>query len=87
MWCLYVHSFQSYTLIFIQCAFQNFIVKRLFQYKTKHVSVILQEIKYSTRTGVRRKLSSGFFFRKARWSHLWLYILPKLWLEFYHKVS
>ena len=39
----YGHYLQSYSLIFIQCAFQNFMVKLLFQFKTKHVNVILEE--------------------------------------------
>ena len=45
IWCLYEHSLQSYTLIFNLhvCAFINFMVKRLLQYKTKHVTVILPE--------------------------------------------
>ena len=36
------------------------MIKRLLQYKTKHVSVILQDNKYSTRAVIRPKLASGF---------------------------
>ena len=44
VWCLYDHFLQSYTLIFNRCAYKNFILKRLLQYKTKHIIVILQLI-------------------------------------------
>ena len=57
IWCLYEHSLQHYTLIFNRCAFMNFMVKRLLQYKTKHATVILQENIYSTRTLVRRNIN------------------------------
>ena len=36
------------------------MIKRLLQYKTKHISVVLQENKYSTRAVIRPKLASGF---------------------------
>ena len=36
------------------------MIKRLLQYKTEHVRVILQENKYATRAVIRPKLSSGF---------------------------
>ena len=36
------------------------MIKRLLLYKTKHVSIILQENKYSSRAVIRPKLSSGF---------------------------
>ena len=36
------------------------MIKRLLQYKTKHISVVLQKNKYSTRAVIRPKLASGF---------------------------
>ena len=36
------------------------MIKRLLQYKAKHVSVILQGNKYSSRAVIRPKLGSGF---------------------------
>ena len=43
----------------------EFHCKAVVSIYNKHVSVILQEIKYSTGTVVRRKLCSGFLFEES----------------------
>ena len=39
------------------------MIKRLLQYKTKHVSVFFARKKYSTREVLRTKLAGGFLYK------------------------